>query len=121
LLAGALGIFTGYYLVYLPTTETFAIVMLLGGISFLLIGKIQQDVSKLVPPNDNQRPENRISIRTISSPWVYLAAGSIAGMMFMTRADGLVWLLMFGGAIGLQLRKFRSNNISAEYSIRRSG
>ena len=121
LLAGALGIFTGYYLVYLPTTETFAIFMLLGGFTFLLIGKIQQDVSKFVPPNENQRSEKRISLGTISSPWVYLAAGCIAGLMFMTRADGLVWLLMIGGAIGLQLTKFRLNNLSAEYSLRKSG
>ena len=46
LLAGGLALFSGFYLVYLPNTETFGIYMFFGGVVFLLILRFQQDARK---------------------------------------------------------------------------
>jgi hypothetical protein len=93
ILAGLLAVFSGFYYAYLPTTETFGIYMLLGGVLFLLIRKIQQDWLKL--SRDVASPKDRrnsfTSDRIISPLWVYLVLGVLAGSMFLTRTDGLIW------------------------------
>ncbi len=65
LLAGALGIFAGFYLVYLPTTETFAVYMLLGGATFIIIRRLQQDISELLAPVESHEQENQQRITTV--------------------------------------------------------
>lgn len=114
LLAGALALFSGFYLVYLPTTETFAVYMLLGGATFIIIRRLQQDMLEVNAPGENQPQEIQSLTRTISPPWVYIAAGGSAGLMYMTRADGIIWLLMLVSAVGLQLKYFNSKKSTTD-------
>jgi hypothetical protein len=37
-----------------------------------------------------------------SSPWVYIFIGVVVGLMYLTRADGLIWLGIAGVGIGVQ-------------------
>ncbi len=67
--AGLLAIFSGFYLPYITNTDSFALYMLLGGLFFLGVFKIKKD-------------------------WHLLIFGLIIGLMHMTRADGLIWLLV---------------------------
>ena len=74
LLAGLLAICSGFYLPYLPTTDTFGLVMLLGG-GFLLAGQ-----SLIMEQNQPRQ-------------WVLaLGLGLLAGLMHLGRADGILWL-----------------------------
>jgi hypothetical protein len=101
LLAGSLAVFSGFYLVYLPTTETFAISMVLGAVIFLLILKLQRDVNP--EPAEGAYNRGRAIGRPTASPlWVYFAGGAASGLMFMTRADGILWLIMMVSAILFQ-------------------
>ncbi len=64
-------LFPAFYLSYLPTTDAFPLVILLGGVAILL---------------------------TTSQRWTAaLAFGLVAGVLHLARADGLLWL--FGGLI----------------------
>ncbi len=111
LLAGALGIFSGFYLVYLPTTETFGIYMVLGAMMFLLIRRMQQDSIKVRGGEGKSDPDEATARRTISPIWIYLAGGGVAGFMYMTRADGLIWLVMILGAIIMQVSNYYSKTM----------
>jgi hypothetical protein len=70
-MAGLLAVATGYYVVYLPVSDTFGIYMLLGG-SFLLAFRSSR-------------------IRMAYKPVIL---GLIAGCMHLTRADGILWLVI---------------------------
>ena len=72
--SGGLAIASGFYLAYLPTTDTFGVYMLLGT-SLLL----------LVP---TQNPSRLIALLL---PWL---VGILAGLMHLARADGLLWLVI---------------------------
>ncbi len=67
LLSGAFALFPGFYMVYLPTTDSFGLQMLLGGLFFwfTLRGK---------------------------GFWRCLGFGVLAGLFHLARADGLLWL-----------------------------
>jgi len=110
-LAGALAIFAGFYMVYLPTTDTFAIYMLMGGGIFLLIRRFQQDLKKRL---ELQVQGESANSRFISPLWIYLIAGLTAGLLYMTRADGLIWLLLVMAAIILQLIQFHGGKSSKD-------
>ena len=69
LTSGLLALFPAFYLAYLPTTDTFGLYMLLGGLFFLVLGR---RASYLNP----------------------LLLGLLAGLMHLTRTDGLLWLLI---------------------------
>jgi hypothetical protein len=69
LTSGLLAIFPAFYLVFLPTTDTFGLYMLFGGLFFLVLGR---KTSRLNP----------------------FLLGLLAGAMHLTRADGLLWLLI---------------------------
>jgi hypothetical protein len=69
LTSGLLAVFPAFYLVFLPTTDTFGLYMLFGGLFFLVLGR---KTSRLNP----------------------LLLGLLAGAMHLTRADGLLWLLI---------------------------
>lgn len=79
LLAGLFAAFPAFYNIYLGTTDSFAITMLLGGI-FYLISRSQ---------------ENRVG---------YFGLGAIAGLMHLSRADGLIWIVA-GAYCALKARK----------------
>jgi hypothetical protein len=82
LVSGFLAVFSGYYLSYLPTTDTFGIYMLFGGLFFLLAA-------------------SRFSI--LNS----LLLGVVAGLMHFSRADGLLWPLVAFLAIFIHQCKIR--------------
>jgi hypothetical protein len=74
--SGLLAVFPAFYLPFLPVTDTFGLYMLLGGLFFLLLSRSASFTS-------------RTSL-LISSFFL----GVISGLMHLSRADGLLWLLM---------------------------
>jgi hypothetical protein len=70
ILAGLLAAFSAFYPPFLPTTDTFASCMLLGGLFFLLLS-----------PGS-----------PIPSPLITLLLGLLAAFLHLSRADGLLWL-----------------------------
>lgn len=74
LTAALLALFPGYYLAFLPTTDTFGIYMALGACFFLLLG-------------------------SAPSPGVSFGLGLLAGGFHLARADGLLWLPLAGLAV----------------------
>jgi hypothetical protein len=81
--SGLLAVFSGFYPPFLITTDTFGLYMLLGGIFFLLLANIKK--SGLVPAG----------------------LGLVAGLMHLSRTEGLLWLGLAGLAIGLSSWKDR--------------
>ncbi len=116
LLAGAIALFSGFYFAYLPTTETFGIYMLLGSLFFILVMKLQQDTnladSEYESIKLNKFGFNIVSIE--SRVWVYLAIGVIVGLMYLTRADGLIWLGMGLAAIFTQWSSRNKSHLGGE-------
>jgi hypothetical protein len=74
--AGLLAVFSGFYLPFLPVTDTFGLYMLLGGLFFLLVSLSFSHASRN------------------SLLFTSLFLGVIAGLMHLSRADGLLWLLI---------------------------
>jgi hypothetical protein len=80
LTSGLLAVFSGLYLSFLATTDTFGLYMLFGGLFFLLVA--------------------RASSRSSSSPSPFslftfpFLLGLLAGLMHLSRADGLLWLIL---------------------------
>jgi hypothetical protein len=68
-ISGLLSLFSGFYLPYITITDTFAIYMVLGGLIFLLLPKFVL--------------LNRLEI---------FIMGIIAGLMHISRADGIIWV-----------------------------
>ncbi len=91
ILAGILGVFSVFYLPYLPTSDTFGLYMVLGGLCFLL-------------PSLNR---GHLGVNVLY--------GSIAGLMYLTRADGLIWLFV---AIGMTFYS-SSNRTGAGQAVQR--
>jgi hypothetical protein len=79
--SGLLAVFPAFYLPFLPVTDTFGIYILLGGIFFLLLSRS----TSLIP---HKSP-------LITSFFL----GVISGLMHLSRADGLLWLLLAMTAI----------------------
>lgn len=75
LLAGALALLPGFYLPYLATTDTFGLYAVLGAAWFILVGRIAQT-----------HAANRFKWAKV------MALGMIAGLMHLSRADGILWL-----------------------------
>jgi len=69
LASGLLAVFSAFYLPFLSTTDTFGPYMLLGGLFFL-------------------------SLNIRSAHFKALILGLLAGLMHLSRADGLLWLAM---------------------------
>ncbi|MBU4225729.1 MAG: hypothetical protein KKC71_07900 [Chloroflexi bacterium] len=68
IISGFLAVFSGYYAPFLPLTDTFSLYMLFGAL-FFLVGRRQSAVGSL-------------------------ALGVIVGFMHLSRADGILWLLL---------------------------
>jgi hypothetical protein len=76
ILAGLIGIVSGYYLPYLTITETFVPFFVFGAIFFVLADKLLR------------KKQSEAKTRTL-----LLLLGCTAGLMHLTRADGLFWLV----------------------------
>jgi uncharacterized membrane protein YhaH (DUF805 family) len=99
-LAGALALISGFYYVYLPTTETFSIYMTLGGVFFVFVLRLQNDAKKIDKTNLDPAEKEVIEEKLFTSPlWLYLLFGTNVGLMYLTRTDGLIWLGMAFAAI----------------------
>ncbi len=69
LISGLLAVFSAFYLPFLPVTDTFGLYMLFGGLFFLVLHRKTSAINPLL-------------------------LGLLAGLMHLTRADGLLWLLV---------------------------
>ena len=76
--AGLIAVFSGFYAVYLVTTDAFGIYALLGGVIMLILGWVSGNPDKKIIG--------------------YLSMGLLTGMMYLTRTDGAVWLLVILGS-----------------------
>lgn len=88
LLAGVLAAIAGFYLPYLPTTEAFGPYMLFGALFLLLLSGSHTDQDPQ-PGLSAQRGASAQAWRDWLTP---LLLGLIAGLMHLTRADGILWL-----------------------------
>ncbi len=88
LTSGLLAIFSGFYIPYMSVTDTFGLYMLFGGL-FIFIYNY------------------RLSVVS------FLLLGFLAGLMNLSRADGLIWLLMSFLAVFF----FQSSNVNRRWSI----
>jgi hypothetical protein len=76
ILSGIIAVLPGFYLSYLGTTDTFGLLMIFGGLFFLLISI--------------KTPEINIWQQSL----IYGGLGLIAGLMHLSRVDGALWLLI---------------------------
>lgn len=76
-LAGFFAIISGYYFPYLLTTDTFSIYMLLGVLWFIVA---------IIKPNFSDRTLLGV-LRQLQPLWM----GLLAGLMHLTRLDGVIW------------------------------
>lgn len=72
ILSGCLAMLPGFYISYLGTTDSFSVAMLLGAVFFLMA---------------NARSKMGGNLQALS-------LGVLAGLMHLTRADGVIWLLL---------------------------
>ena len=78
-ISGGLAVFSGFYLPFLTTTETFGIYAVLGALFFILLSYQHQNN---IPP----------ALTKWSAAPFYVLLGLIAGLMHLTRAEGVLWL-----------------------------
>ncbi len=96
-LAGLLSIFAGFYILYYSISDTFVPYMLLGGTVFLVI------------LNYIQKKDQKIC-------WEPFFLGILAGLMHLSRSDGLIW---FGASLpfliwyGIHFKKNAAITISS--------
>lgn len=83
-LAGLLTLFSGFYLPFMTITDTFTPYMFLGGLFFVCIWQAEKR-------NNNSAKIN----------YWFIFLGIVAGIMSLTRSDGLLWLA--GGWLGVIL------------------
>lgn len=76
LLSGAVAALPGFYLSYLGTTDTFGLSMVIGGLFFLLIGIKTSEV------------------KVWQKRLFFCGLGLLAGLMHLSRVDGILWLLV---------------------------
>lgn len=91
--AGLLGVFPGLYVIYLSIPETFILYLVLGGLFWLLILKndwVQLPAKKLL--------------------WAAGLLGILAGLMHLSRADGILWAT--GGGLWLVFIIWKRKNTS---------
>lgn len=92
IISGFLAVFSGFYSVFIPVTDTFGVYLILGGLFFLLA-------------------HSQIKSRD-------LLLGICAGLMHLSRADGIIWLFIsFLVATFIPLRNM-GKSIFSRYSVR---
>ena len=82
LVSGLLALFGGFYVPYMTTTDSFALVMLLGSALLLAIP---------VASDPGCAPSRRWKVGFLT--------GLLAGLMHLVRADGLLWLSLAAGIL----------------------
>lgn len=87
LTAGLLAVFSGFYAPYLPVTDTFGLYMLFGALFFLIVNRKSSIVNSLL-------------------------LGLLAGLMHLSRADGVLWLLLALLVVVLQKPIHHSSSIT---------
>ena len=95
--SGLLAVFSCFYLPFLPVTDTFGLYMLFGGLFFLVANR------QLLTAN-RQQPISKLKSSIITP----ILLGLLAGLMHLSRADGLLWLLIAFVAILFQRPSSRS-------------
>ncbi len=91
LVSGLLAVFSGFYLPFLVTTDTFGIYMFFGGLFFLIVNRQSSIVNSFL-------------------------LGLLAGLLHLSRTDGLLWLLLAFLAVPF-FRKPDQSLFSALYSL----
>jgi hypothetical protein len=111
LLAGSIAAFSGFYLPYLPTTDTFGISMLLGALFLLTLQQVSGRISTV--------KSKELSLKGKASDVLVrlFTLGLLAGLLHLTRADGLLWLL---AAVGVGLCCPRGASGNWRTSLRRA-
>lgn len=89
-IGGMLGVVPGLYVIYLSLPETFVLFLVLGGVFWLLLFKHEWD--------DLSSPRAR---------WAVLGMGLVAGLMHLSRADGLIWAA--GGGLWLIIHHVKAS------------
>jgi len=87
LTAGLLAVFSGFYALYLPVTDTFGLYMLFGALFFLIVYRKSSIINSLI-------------------------LGLLAGLMHLSRADGVLWLLLALLVVVLQKPIHHSSSIT---------
>ena len=87
LTAGLLAVFSGFYALYLPVTDTFGLYMLFGAFFFLTVNRKSSIVNSLL-------------------------LGLLAGFMHLSRADGVLWMLLALLVVVLQKPIHHSSSIT---------
>jgi len=87
LTAGLLAVFSGFYALYLPVTDTFGLYMLFGALFFLIVNRKSSIVNSLL-------------------------LGLLAGFMHLSRADGVLWMLLALLVVVLQKPIHHSSSIT---------
>jgi hypothetical protein len=90
LLAGIIAALSGFYLAYLPTTDAFGLYMFFGAIFFLVV----QRLSDCLPQPLGEPGQNQLSVNCKHIWTAPLVLGGLAGLMHLTRADGILWLVV---------------------------
>ncbi|MBI4928204.1 MAG: hypothetical protein HY835_10595, partial [Anaerolineae bacterium] len=92
LLGGCFALSPAYYFVYLPTTDAFGLMMVLGSLFLITSGEQDQP-----------------------SPWLVLGSGILSGLLHLSRADGILW---FGaGGLWLMVTAWRRREQQARWLV----
>jgi hypothetical protein len=88
LLAGILAAISGFYLSYLPTTDAFGLYMIFAGLFLLVLSGLRPvaTIDQDITTETGWRGGSRFS------PYAPFCLGLLAGLMHLTRADGIIWL-----------------------------
>lgn len=87
---GLLAVFSGFYLVFLPSTDTFGLYMVLGS-TFLLVASTGGREFRIV----------KRDVWPVAQPVIL---GGLAGGMHLSRADGILWVVVALGWVLLSHR-----------------
>ena len=96
LLAGILAAIPGFYLSYVGTTDSFGLYMVLGGLFLFLVGQQKRLGHKLQA----------------------FFLGLLAGLMHLTRADGVLWLIL--ALLTVVILAYRSNLLTRSARLAKS-
>jgi hypothetical protein len=140
LLAGMLAAIPGFYLPFLSTTATFAPYMFFGAVFFLLVRRLIMPVSithsglpavestgllSTTPSSDPDPVDRHVKSSffwTFNQPFrgLYFSLGLVAGLMYLTRSDGLFYLLLAVIVAFIHTRKFTFGKILSDSQLQNS-
>jgi hypothetical protein len=91
IMAGVLALFPGFYLAFMPTTDSFPITMVLGALFLLVALRLPAAQNDPVRLADGAKAGSAGQGR-MEAFGRFLLLGLLAGALHMARADGLLWL-----------------------------